>query len=267
MISSSHRLGHTLFVPVLTGLVLVFLLIPTLLVIPVSLGSEKYLTFPPTNISFKWYAAYFSDPEWMHATQLSLVVASLATIISTLVAVPATLAFGRGRLPMGSGLRALMLAPMILPHIVIAVAMYITFSRWNLVGSVTGFVVAHSVLCVPFLFLTLSSAVAKLDPSLELAAMSLGASRLSVFRHITLPILWPSIAGGMAFAFITSLDEAVVSIFLSSSTQKVIAKKMFEDIDFDLSPIIAAVSTMILLASLTVIGAMLLWRRFRTPKV
>lgn len=266
MMASPNRIGRAVLIPVLTGCVLLFLLLPTLLVIPVSLGSEKYLTFPPAHLSFKWYAAYFSDPEWMQATRLSLLVASVATVISTLVAVPATLAFGRGRLPMGSALRSLMLAPMILPHIVIAVALYITFSRWNLVGSVTGFVVAHSVLCVPFLFLTLSSAVAKLDPSLELAAMSLGASRLAVFRHVTLPILMPSIAGGMAFAFITSLDEAVVSIFLSSSTQKVIAKKMFEDIDFDLSPIIAAVSTMILLASLTLIGLTLVWRMARTTR-
>jgi mannopine transport system permease protein len=247
-------------------IVLAFLLLPTIIVIPVSFGREKYLTFPPKHWSLNWYAAYFSDPEWMSATKLSLLVALLATIVSTAVAVPATLAFGRGRVPGQTALRPLMIAPMILPHIIIAVALYITFSRWNIVGSIGAFVVAHSVLCLPFLFLTLSSAVSKLDPSLEMAAANLGASRWSAFRHVTLPLLTPAISGGMAFAFITSLDEAVVSIFLSSSTAKLLTKKMFEDIDFDVSPTVAAVSTLIVVVSFALIGLSQLVRIARTRK-
>ena len=239
---------------VVAALVLAFLLIPTVIVVPVSFGSEKYLQFPPKTWSWTWYRAYFADQEWMDATRLSLGVAGLATILATLVALPATLAFERGRLPGRGIMRSLVLAPMILPHIVIAVAMYIAFSRWNLVGQLSGFVMAMAVLCLPYLFLTLSAAVTKLDPSLEMAASNLGATRWQAFWHITLPLLLPAVAGGMAFAFITSLDEAVVSSFLSSSTAKTLMKKMFEDIDFDVSPIVAAVSTLIIVGTLGLIG-------------
>jgi mannopine transport system permease protein len=251
----------------ITALVLVFLLLPTVIVIPVSFGSERYLQFPPKEWSLVWYRAYFDDPEWMSATGLSLLVAFLATLVATAIALPATLAFARGRLPGGGILKGLILAPMILPHIVVAVALYITFSKWGLTGTVTGFVAAHAVLALPFLFLTISAAITKLDPSLEMAAASLGASNFSAFRLVTLPLLLPALAGGMAFAFITSLDEAVVSNFLSSSTQKLLMKKMFEDIDFDVSPVIAAVSTLIVVGSFTLIGLaqlLQLTRRKRT---
>ncbi len=269
MASPSRSVGATTWpVTLATVLVLIFLLLPTLIVIPVSFGSQKYLQFPPEQWSLTWYRAFFADREWLAATRLSIMVAGLSTILATLVAVPATLAFARGRL-MGQGLaRALILAPMILPHIVVAVGMYIAFSRWNLIGTLPGFVVAHAILTLPFLFLTLSAAISKLDPSLELAAASLGAGRVAAFRYITLPLLMPAIAGGMAFAFITSLDEATVSNFLSSSTSKTLMKKMFEDIDFDVSPIVAAVSTLIIVGSLLLIGAAQLVRHAsqRAPK-
>lgn len=255
-IFSPGQLPTTLF----TLLVLVFLLLPTIIVIPVSFGSERYLQFPPKEWSLVWYKAYFADREWMEATKLSIVAATLATIVATLVAIPITLAFARGRLPGKGLLKGLILAPMILPHIVIAVAAYIAFSRWGLLGTLPGFVAALSVLALPFVFLTLSAAISKLDPSLEMAAASLGATRWSAFRHITLPLLLPAILGGMAFAFITSLDEAVVSNFLSSSTSKSLMKKMFEDIDFDISPIVAAVSTLIVVGSLALIGLSQLFR-------
>lgn len=249
-----------LLTTIVTALVLVFLLLPTVIVIPVSFGSERYLQFPPQEWSIVWYKAYFADREWMDATKTSLIAATLATIVATLVAIPVTLAFARGRFPGKGLLKGLILAPMILPHIVIAVAAYIAFSRWGLLGTIPGFVAALSVLALPFVFLTLSAAISKLDPNLEMAAASLGATRWSAFWHITLPLLLPAILGGMAFAFITSLDEAVVSNFLSSSTNKSLMKKMFEDIDFDISPIVAAVSTLIVVGSLALIGISQLFR-------
>lgn len=251
----------------LSTAVVAFLLLPTIIVIPVSFGRDKYLTFPPKHWSLHWYAAYFSDSEWTDATKLSLLVALLATILATSIAVPAALSFGRGQVPCKMIARPLMIAPMIIPHIVLAVALYTAFSRWNILGSIGAFVVAHSVLCLPFLFLTLSAAVAKLDPAFEMAAASLGASRWSAFWHVTCPLLLPAIAGGMAFAFITSLDEAVISIFLSNSTATLLTKKMFEDIDFDVSPIVASVSTLIVVVSFALIGLSQLVSVARTRKV
>jgi mannopine transport system permease protein len=242
------------FAGVITVFVILFLLLPTIIVVPVSFGSEKYLQFPPKDLSLTWYRAYLADPEWMAATRLSIAVAGLATLLTTVIALPLTLVLARGRLPAVGAVKALVLAPMILPHIVTAVSMYITFARWGITGTLFGFVVAMAVLALPFMFLTLSAAVSKLDPALEMAAASLGANRLATFRLVTLPLLMPAVLAGMAFAFITALDEAVVSNFLSSSVSKTLMKKMFEDIDFDVSPIIAAVSTLIIAATLVLAG-------------
>lgn len=242
------------FASVVTVIVVLFLLLPTIIVIPVSFGSQKYLQFPPKEWSLTWYRAYFVDSEWIEATKLSVMVAALATLLATSVALPLTLAMARGRLPGSGVVKALILAPMILPHIVTAVGLYIAFARWGLTGTLTGFVLAMAVLALPYLFLTLSAAVSKLDPAIDRAAASLGASRVATFRHVTLPLLLPAIFAGMAFAFISALDEAVVSNFLSSSISKTLMKKMFEDIDFDVSPIIAAVSTLIILATLALVG-------------
>lgn len=251
----------------MTMLVVMFLLLPTIIVIPVSFGSEKYLQFPPKDWSLVWYRAFFADREWMEATRLSVIVAGLATLLATLLALPLTLVFARGKLPASGAIKALVLAPMILPHIVTAVGLYITFARWGLTGTVFGFVVAMAVLALPFLFLTLSAAVSKLDPALDMAAASLGASRFATFRLVTFPLLLPAILAGMAFAFITALDEAVVSNFLSSSISKTLMKKMFEDIDFDVSPIIAAVSTLIILATFVLVGVAQLVRTIQTRRM
>jgi mannopine transport system permease protein len=251
----------------MTVFVVVFLLLPTIIVIPVSFGSEKYLQFPPKEWSLTWYRAFFADREWMEATRLSVIVAGLATLLATLLALPLTLVFARGKLPASGAVKALVLAPMILPHIVTAVGLYITFARWGLTGTVFGFVMAMSVLALPFLFLTLSAAVSKLDPALDMAAASLGATRFATFRLVTFPLLLPAILAGMAFAFITSLDEAVVSNFLSSSISKTLMKKMFEDIDFDVSPIIAAVSTLIILATFGLVGIAQLVRTIQARRM
>jgi mannopine transport system permease protein len=248
---------------VLAIFVLFFLLLPTIIVVPVSFGSEKYLQFPPKSWSLTWYRAYFADREWMESTLFSVVVAVCSAIVGILITLPATLALARGRVPGGGLLKGLILAPMIIPHIVIAVGLYITFARWGINGTYFGFVAAMSVLCVPYLFLTLSAAVSKLDPSLEMAAANLGAGKFNIFRLVTVPLLLPAIAGGMAFAFIMTLDEAVVANFLSSSKAKPVMKKMFEDIDFDVSPVIAAVSTLILVGSLTLIGLAQLFAKLK----
>ena len=249
-----------------TAVVLIFLLLPTLIIIPLSLGTEKFLQFPPRAISLQWYKAYFEDEQWLRATTLSLMVAASATILSVLVTLPACLGLARRDFTGAGLLRAAMLAPMILPHIVIAVGLYISFAKIGLSGTTIGLVAAMTILCVPFLYLTLSAAIGELDPSLGMAAASLGATTFTSFRLVSLPLLAPAIVAGMAFAFINALDEAVVSNFLSGSTSKTLMKKMFEDIDFDVSPVIAAVSTMILAGSLALIGFARIYGRLRSQR-
>jgi mannopine transport system permease protein len=236
----------------LTGvavLILLFLILPTVLVIPLSFSGEKYLAFPPKSWSLQWYAAFFTDPDWQEAIGFSLKIAVISTLITTAIGTVTALILVRGNFIGRGVIKSLVLAPMIVPHIILAVALYLAFSHWGLTGSLTGLVIAHVVLCVPFVVLTVSAALQRLDPSLEMAALSLGASPVLAFTFVTLPLLRPAILTGAVFAFITSLDEAVVSYFLSGTAGKTLTRKMFEDIDFDVSPVIAAVSTLILFAS------------------
>jgi mannopine transport system permease protein len=260
----SLRLGEILLYALVVT-ILIFLLLPTVIVIPMSLNGEQYLAFPPRSWSLKWYAAFFSDPEWIAATWLSLEVAALTTVAATVLGTCAALALVRSDIGGLGWLNALVLSPMIVPHIVIAVAIYLQFAPLGLTGTVWGFVIAHTVLALPYVVLTISAALYRLDPALEMAALNLGASRLQAFFKITLPLILPGVATGAAFAFIISLDEAVVSFFISGVTAKTLPRKLFEDIDYSLSPVIAAASTLLVIVSLLVMGGIELARRVTRP--
>jgi mannopine transport system permease protein len=235
--------------------------LPTLIVVPKSLTGEQYLAFPPRSWSLKWYTAYFNDPEWIRATLFSIEIAALTTVAATILGTCAALAIVRGDIKGLAWINAFTIAPMIVPHIVVAVAMYLSFATLGLTGTVLGFVIAHTILAVPYVILTVSAALHRLDPALEMAALNLGASRLQAFFRVTLPMTLPGIAAGAAFAFIISLDEAVVSFFLSGVSVKTLTRKLFEDIDYSLSPVIASASTLLVVVSLTVMGAIEIARR------
>jgi mannopine transport system permease protein len=150
--------------------------------------------------------------------------------------------------------QALILAPLIVPHIVVAIALYLQFAPWSLVGTTAGFVLAHTVLAIPYVVLIVSAALTRLDQSLEMAALNLGASPLRTFLEVTVPLTAPAIGAGAIFAFLASFDETIVSFFLSGIENKTLTRKLFEDIDFNLSPIIAAISTIIVVTTIAVMG-------------
>lgn len=223
--------------------ILAFLLMPTVLVVPMSLGDDQYLRFPPTSFSLRWYIEYFSDPSWQEATRFSLMNAALTMICCVVAGTMAAVALTRGRIPGAEAIRTLVLVPLIIPHIVFAIAIYLHFAPLHLVGSIFGFVLAHSALCVPFVVIIVSAALHRVDPSLEIAALNLGASRVRVFLEVTMPLIRPALVAGALFAFLGSFDETIVSFFMSGVENKTVTRKLFEDIDFNLSPVIAAVST------------------------
>jgi mannopine transport system permease protein len=260
LVPVARRLGRALLA-VLAVTVLVILVLPTLIVVPMSLNADQYLAFPPKAWSLKWYAAYFGDPEWIRATLFSLQIAALTTVAATVLGTCAALALVRGDVKGLAWINALTLAPMIVPHIVVAVAMYLEFARLGLAGTVPGFVIAHTILAVPYVVVTVAATLHRLDPALEMAALNLGASRLRAFLSVTLPLALPGIVAGAAFAFIISLDEAVVSFFLSGVSVKTLTRKLFEDIDYSLSPVVASASTLLVLVSIAVMGAIEIARR------
>jgi mannopine transport system permease protein len=237
------------------GLVLFFLLLPTLIVVPMSFGTASYIEFPPQGLTLKWYLDYFSDPAWMAATWFSLRIALTTAVLATIVGTMASIALVRGQLPGRDLIQALTLAPLIAPHIIIAVALYLFFAPLGLSGNFHGFVIAHAMLAVPYVVITVTAALQRFDPALELAALNCGATRVQAFFHVVLPNILPGVAAGAVFAFIASFDEATVAFFLSGVEGKTITRKIFEDIDFNLTPVIAAVATILTLASLLLMGA------------
>ncbi|MCG8360021.1 MAG: ABC transporter permease [Kiloniellales bacterium] len=246
----------------LIAFILFFLMLPTLIVIPMSFGTANYIEFPPSGLTLRWYLEYLQDPEWISATLFSLRVALATTISATVVGTLAAIALVRGDLPGKSLIQGLTLSPMVIPHIVVAVALYLVFAPLHLTGNFFGFLIAHTVLAVPYVVLTVSAALQRFDITLELAALNCGASRAQAFFRVVLPNILPGVAAGGVFAFLTSFDEATVAFFISGIEGKTITRKMFEDIDFNLTPVIAAVSTILVAASLLLMaGAQLLQSR------
>ena len=210
------------------ALILLFLMLPTLLIVPMSFSPTSFLRFPPQGISLRWYREYLLDAGWIDATLFSVQIAALTMLASTVVGTMGSLALVRGRLPGRQTLEALLLAPLIVPHIIVAIATYLQFAPLGLTGTRLGFVLIHTALAV----------------------LNLGASRLTCFRRITLPLILPAVLAGAVFAFLASFDETVVSFFISGTEHKTVTRKMFEDIEFNLSPVIAAASTIFVAATL-----------------
>ena len=236
-------------------LVLLFLLVPTLIIVPMSLSPTNFLQFPPTGLSTRWYVAYFSDSGWLDATWFSVQIAVMVTIASAIIGTMASIALVRGDVPGREALSAILLAPLIVPHVIVAIAVYFQFAPLGLVGTRLGFLLIHTALAVPYVVLVVTAALQRLPPSYEMAALNLGASRLACFQKITLPLIAPAIAAGSVFAFLASFDETVVSFFISGVENKTITRKLMEDIEFNLSPLIAAASTIFVVATVLLMWA------------
>ena len=152
-------------------------------------------------------------------------------------------------MPGRATVEALLLAPLIVPPIIVAIGVYLQFAPLGLTGTLLGFVLIDTALAVPYVVLVVSAALQRVPPSLELAGLNLGASRLGCFRRITLPLILPAVLAGAVFAFLASFDETVVSFFISGTEHMTVTRKMFEDIRFNLSPVIAAASTLFVIVT------------------
>jgi putative spermidine/putrescine transport system permease protein len=238
--------------------IFLFLMLPLVVVFPLSLSSAPYLQFPPPGFSLRWYASYFGDPVWIDATIRSLVIAATTTLGSLLVGMPLAFSLVRGRFLGRVLLDRLAIAPMIVPAIIISVAVYGIFAKLRLIGAWYGIALAHTILALPFVVIVLGAGLRGLDESLEQAALGLGASRWQAVRRVTLPEIRPSIVTAAVLAFITSFDELVVAMFLAGS-QMTLPKKMFDNIRMEIDPTIAAVSV---LQILVITAGLLIAQRF-----
>jgi putative spermidine/putrescine transport system permease protein len=240
---------------VFVALILLIMIAPILVVVLLSFSSASYLTFPPPAFGVRWYGEYLGSRDWIAATLLSFQVAGAVVVLSTTLGTLATL--GLSRLPAVARMLAtgLILSPLIMPTIIVAIGAYYAFARYGLVGTPAGLILAHTCLAVPFVVTSVGASLAGFDRRLEQAALSLGATPIGTFRQVTLPLIFPGVLVGALFAFITSFDELVVSLFLSGANAVTLPRRMWEDLRYALDPTIAAVSTLTIL--LTVVP--LLW--------
>jgi putative spermidine/putrescine transport system permease protein len=246
----------------LTGLTLCFLLLPLLIVVVMSFTSGNLLAFPMPGLSWRWYETVLSTPAWRDAARNSLIVGTAATALALVLGVPAAIALAGSRLRLKGLIVAVILSPMIVPIVVTAVAVYFFFVEVGLVGTYAGLVLAHAVLGVPFVVVTVTATLEGFDPMLMRAAAGLGAPPLTAFRRVMLPLIFPGVATGALFAFSTSFDEIVVALFLAAPDQRTLPRQIFSGVREYVSPAIAAVATLlILLAALLLLAAELLRRR------
>ncbi|WP_027943859.1 ABC transporter permease [Amycolatopsis taiwanensis] len=238
-----------------------WLVVPTLIVIPLGFSGEDSFAFPPHSWSIRHYVTFFTEPSWLTAllasVQIALIVTAVATVLGT------TAAFGLARTGfVGKGaINGLFLAPLIVPGIVVAVAMYAAFLSWGLIGTPTGFITAHTVLALPFVTVNVTAALAGFDRTLERAAASLGASAWTTFRTVTFPLIRPGVLAGALFAFVTSFDEVVVSLFIQAPTLQTLPVRMFTSVTNEVDPTIAAASTVVLVVSTALMGLANITRR------
>lgn len=246
---------------VVVSTVLVFMALPILVIVVLSFSSASYLTFPPPAFGVRWYRAYLGSADWLAATGLSLSVAASVVVLATTLGTLAAL--GLARLPplLRTVAAALILSPLIVPVIVVAIGIYYAYSRYGLVGTPIGLVLAHTCLAVPFVVISVGASLAGFDRRLEQAALSLGATPWGTFRQVTLPLIRPGVLTGALFAFITSFDELVVALFLSGSGAVTLPRRMWDDLRFAIDPTIAAVSTLTIVLTASLLLAVQLTRQ------
>jgi putative spermidine/putrescine transport system permease protein len=262
MLLNFDRLGGWKWILVgITGLTAAFLVLPSVFIAALSFGSSQWLIFPPPSWTLKWYEAFFADPRWLEAAGTSFYIAAIVTVLSVLIGLVASFGLVRGRFIGKEGLRALFLTPMILPVVVLAVALYAFFLRIGLNGTVTGFVIAHLVVALPFSILSITNALEGFDKSIEDAAVLCGASPLEAKLRITLPSISHGLFSAAVFSFLTSWDEVVLAIFMASPTLQTLPVKIWATLRQDLTPVIAAASTLLIVITIALMLLVALLRK------
>lgn len=237
--------GGRLWLYLLSGAILVYLVFPTLIVIPMSFSSSQYLRFPPPDWSLRWYENYFGSREWMRATATSLKAAFLTMLVATPLGTLAAYGLFLSRLR-GTGLViVLLLTPMIVPLILIGIGVFYAYVQFGLLNTLTGIVLAHTILAVPLVVLVVMSALKSHDTNQEMVARSLGASRARAFLLITLPQIRFSVLTGAVLAFLASFDEVIIAMFISGGQNPTLTRNMFLALRDQIDPTIAAISTLV----------------------
>ena len=249
-------------------IVLFFLVMPLVVIIPLSFNASPYfyfthkmLTLQPSGYSTQWYHHFFTSGTWIRAVKNSFFIAPIAATIATVLGTLAALGLTRPHMPLRGLITGILILPMIVPLIITATALFFFFSYLHLVNTYAGIIIAHSILGVPFVVITVSATLSGFDQQLYRAALSLGASPTRAFFQVVMPLILPGIISGALFAFMTSFDEVVIVLFIAGPTQRTLPLQMWTNLRYTIDPTILAVATLVLLVAVILLGGLEFARR------
>lgn len=244
--TSAARASRSFFLWPVSLLILLFLIAPIIVLVPISFTSSSFIQWPPQGFSGRWYLSILTSDVWLRAAARSIAVAALAAVLALVITVPAAIAITRRRHAGQEALIGLLLAPMIVPHILLAVALFFTFAKLNMVGSDLGLVLGHTVICLPYTLITLMATLSTYDRRLDQAADVLGASTLQRLRFVTLPVIQSGLIAAFLIGFVTSFEELTIAMFVTGGLSATLPKQLWSDMLLAVSPELAAVSTLML---------------------
>lgn len=246
---------------VVVGAVALFLLAPVVLVFVLSFSNEAFVSFPPDAWGLRQYETMVDSDVWTTPLVRSIAIAAVTTVLVIAIGVPAVLAAARSRLRGRHIVGAVAIGPLLVPGVVLAIGVYQTFVDLDLAGTMLGFVIVHCMLALPFVMLIVGAAITRVPQELELAAMSLGASRLRAYRDVTLPLLWPAVAAAALFTFSLSLNEVTISSFIAGIDFTTLPVAIFSSLRFSVEPVIMAIASSLAILSGILLTAVALLRR------
>ncbi|MCR9150884.1 MAG: ABC transporter permease [Rhodobacteraceae bacterium] len=241
--------GQRAWLYVFAVIVMVLLVVPTLIVVPMSFSDSQYLEFPPEVWSTRWYQHYFGSAEWMLATRTSFKVAFLTMIVATPVGVLAAYGLHASKIRFVRAAFVLMITPMMVPLVLVAIGAFYAYVQLKILYTITGLVLAHTVLALPLVVIVTGAALKSYDMAQEEAARSLGAPRWKAFLTVTLPQIRFAVITGALLAFLTSFDEVVVAMFISGGDNPTLTRNMFNALRDQIDPTIASISTIMVLVT------------------
>jgi len=241
----SSRIALLLF----CSLVLLYLILPVLVIVPMSFSSARFLTFPPPSLSLRWYQEYLGNAAWMQATRVTLTVALLTVLIATPLGIASAYAISQSKLRIMRMIHLTLMLPLVVPIIITAVGIFFVYARIGLIATLSGLVLANVMLALPYVVTSVIAGLQSFDATQEMVARSLGMGRLRSFFVVTLPQIKASVVTGSIFAFISAMDETVVGLFISGGQYQPLTKRMFTALRDEIDPTIAAISTLMTAAS------------------
>ncbi|GGG81729.1 hypothetical protein GCM10011415_34170 [Salipiger pallidus] len=266
-LTAGQVLWHYTF-RVICGAIFVFLITPIIVVMPLSFNAENFFTFTPEMLRFdpegyslRHYRDFLTNPEWTRAVKNSLLIAPVATLISVSLGTLAAIGLSQSHVPGKRAIMAILISPMIVPLIISATGMYFFYSKIGIVGTYWGVVLAHAVLGIPFVIITVTATLVGFDRSLTRAAANMGANPLTTFFRVQMPLILPGVISGGLFAFITSFDEVVVVLFIGSAELQTLPWQMFTGLREQISPTILAAATILVGISILLLSTVELLRR------